>query len=169
MLRPASSAASCSRQRPHPASIFPPVPSPRFRVRIWKGSGGLSAQSRFRDEGAVPSFPKPLDSAADPCIEEECGSGRGVRRRPIGAGSWGHVGILLASYQILNPGAEEFAGVTSEIFRVRGFDRALTPPSLSSVFRSYVLDLFLTLLPSRLATFIHLYSQPAFIDRYIRL
>lgn len=87
------------------------------------------------------------------------GSGRGVRCTPIRAGSRGHVGALLVTCQILNPGAEEFTAVTSEIFKVlSGFVCVLTPHPLTSVCCPRFSDLFLTLLSSRLAT-IHSYGQ----------
>lgn len=112
-LRPPCQEASGGRPRPNPVSITPPSPTPAFLATIGRGQVALALRVGAAGRERSPKCPEALDCAADQCIREECVS---VRVSPIGAGSWGHVEALLVSCQILNPGAEEFTALTSEIF-----------------------------------------------------
>lgn len=112
-LRPPCQEASGGRPRPNPVSITPPSPTPAFLATVGRGQVALALRVSATGRERSPKCPEALDCAADQCIREECVS---VRVSPIGAGSWGHVEALLVSCQILNPGAEEFTTLTSEIF-----------------------------------------------------
>lgn len=112
-LRPPCQEASGGRPRPNPVSITPPSPTPAFLATVGRGQVALALRVGATGRERSPKCPEALDCAADQCIREECVS---VRVSPIGAGSWGHVEALLVSCQILNPGAEEFTTLTSEIF-----------------------------------------------------
>lgn len=172
LLRPAP-AGPGGRRRPAAvgAPTRPPSPSsisPLSRPLL-EGARSPQRSEPVPRRGSAPQLPEASGLSCRPMYW-----GRmwfRARSASLANRGWllGHVGASLVRCQILNPSAGDFASVTSEIFRIQGFDRALTPHSLSSVCCSYVSDLSLTLLSSRLATFIHLYSQPTFIDRYIRL